>query len=64
MQEIFNEWTVLNAAYHLFIFTEWVYDADRRLEFGWSLIAVIVLNVVFNFGVLTVYVIKNCILRI
>ena len=64
MQEIINEWTVLVAAYHLFIFTEWVTDQNRRLEFGWSLIAVIGLNVAFNFAVLANFAIRSCIDRV
>lgn len=64
VQEIFNEWTVLVAAYHLFIFTEWVTDQNRRLEFGWSLIAVVGLNVAFNFAVLANFAIRSCIDRV
>ena len=45
VQENFNEWTVLVASYHLFVFTEWVFDMNRRIDLGWSLIAVILLNV-------------------
>ena len=60
VQEVFNECTVLVGSYHLFGFTEWIYDFERRLELGWSLIAVIVLNVCFNFTVLTVMIIKDC----
>lgn len=59
VQEVFNECTVLVGSYHLFGFTEWIYDYERRLELGWSLIAVIVLNVCFNFTVLTVIIIKE-----
>ena len=47
-QEIFNEWMVLLGAYHLFTFTEWVYDLERRFELGWSLIGTIVINILFN----------------
>lgn len=60
VQEVVNEWTVLVAAYHLFAFTEWVYDAERRFELGWSLIAVIVINVCFNFIVLACIILKTC----
>ena len=60
IQEVFNEFTVLVASYHLFAFTEWIYDYERRFEVGWSLVAVIVLNVCFNFVILTIFVIKDC----
>lgn len=61
MQEVFNEITVLIASYHLLVFTEWVWDMERRFEAGWSLIALIVINVCFNFAVLAVFVIKDSI---
>ena len=53
VQEVINECTVLIAAYHLFGFTEWIFDMERRIELGWTLIGTIVLNVVFNFAILT-----------
>ena len=58
VQEVFNECTVLIAAYHLFGFTEWIFDMERRMELGWSLIAIIILNVCFNFTILTTYMIR------
>ena len=58
---MFNEATVLIAAYHLLGFTEWVFDMERRMELGWSLIAMIVLNVCFNFTILTNYMVRRCI---
>lgn len=61
VQEVINEWTVIVAAYHLFAFTEWVYDMERRMELGWTLIGTIVLNVAFNFAILGYYVISSCI---
>lgn len=48
------------AAYHLLAFTEWIYDVERRFELGWSLIAVIVINVCFNFIVLAYIILKTC----
>ena len=52
---------MLIASYHLLAFTEWIWDMERRYEAGWSLIALIVLNVCFNFAVLAVVVIKDSI---
>ena len=60
LQEIVNEWTVIIASYHLFCFTEWVYDEDRRIEIGWSLLCVIGLNVAFNSVLLMVCAVKGC----
>ena len=51
-QEVFNEITVLLASYHLFCFTEWVYDLNARFLIGWSLLAVIAINVVTNIGIM------------
>ena len=50
-QEIFNEWTVLAGSYHLYMFTHYISDEERRYELGWSLIGLIALNVLFNFTV-------------
>ena len=47
-KEALNEWTVLVASYHLYMFTSWIYDEERRVELGWSLIILIILNVIFN----------------
>ena len=46
--EIINEIIVLLASYHLFCFTEWIYDFERRWEIGWSLVMLIGLNVTIN----------------
>ena len=51
LQEILNEITVMIAAFTLFTFTEWVSPEDR-VDMGWSLIAVIGLNVLINMGTL------------
>ena len=50
---------MLIAAYHLFCFTEWIYDLERQFELGWSLITVIVINVIVNLAVLIIVVIKS-----
>ena len=46
--EIINEFGVLLASYHLFCFTEWIYDVDRRYNMGYSLIVCIIFNFLFN----------------
>lgn len=55
-QEVLNEITVLISSYHLFCFTEWIYDFERRFELGWSLIGVILFNVLVNVTILVFYV--------
>ena len=46
-QEFINELTVWIAVYPLFIFTEFVPE-ENRLGTGWFIVALIVLNVLFN----------------
>ena len=48
--EIINECGVLVASYHLFCFTEWISDTDRRYNMGYSLIVCIIFNFLFNFA--------------
>ena len=64
IQEVFNECTVIVASYHLFCFTEWIFDMERRFELGWSLIAVIVLNVFFNIALLAFVVLKSAYIKL
>ena len=51
-QETMNEIWVLIASYHLFTFTEWVYDLDTRFTIGWSLLVIVILNVVSNIAII------------
>ncbi len=46
--EIFNEFCILLAATHLFWFTDFVADPEIQYQYGWSLIAVSVLNIFVN----------------
>ena len=43
---------MLIASYHLFIYTEWVYDVETRFTMGWSLLTVVCLNVAYNIGII------------
>lgn len=63
-QEVINEVTVLISAYHLFCFTEWIYDFERRFELGWSLIFTILLNVLVNLTILCFYVCNSLYLKL
>jgi len=51
--EMFNEAFVLMTNYHLFTFTEFSPDVYARENMGNSLIAVTILNLVVNIGVIT-----------
>ena len=50
--EIFNELCIMVAAYHLFIFTQYVDDQEMQYNVGWSMIGVTVLNIVVNMGIM------------
>ena len=55
---------MLIAAYHLFCFTEWIDDFERRFELGWSLVIIIVLNILVNMTILTFYVCRSAIAKV
>ena len=44
-QETINEIWVLLASYHLLVYTEWVSHLETRFTMGWSLLAIVCLNV-------------------
>lgn len=50
--EIFNELCIMGAAYHLFVFTQYVDDPKLQYKFGWSIIAVTTLNILVNMAVM------------
>jgi hypothetical protein len=49
---MFNEICIISAAYHLFVFTQYVDDPKLQYKFGWSIIAVTTLNILVNMGVM------------
>ena len=51
-QELINEHMVMLAAYPLYCFTPWVWDTERRMEAGWLIVAVILINILFNISLL------------
>lgn len=53
-QEAINEITVLLAAYPLLVFTEWVFDVDSRNKAGWSIVFLILINILFNLTIVIV----------
>ena len=44
---------VLIASYHLFCFTEWIYDLYTRFVIGWSLIGIVIANLATNIAIIT-----------
>jgi len=59
LHELLNECFIFAAAYPLFAFTDWVSDLDARYNYGWFIVGVICLNVLFNMIVATVLVISD-----
>ena len=51
-QETWNEVCVLLASYHLFCFTEWIFDLNARVQLGWSLLIIMVINLSTNILIL------------
>jgi hypothetical protein len=54
--EIFNESTLLVSTYFMFLFTDFVDDAEMRSKLGWAYIGVIGTMIVVNFGCMIVKV--------
>jgi len=52
--EIFNEVTIMICTYHLFLFTEYVPDAQVRYMIGWSIVGVTTFNILVNILVVLV----------
>lgn len=50
--EVFNEVCILLASCHLFVFTAFVDEPEVQYKLGWSLIAVSVINMLVNIGVM------------
>jgi hypothetical protein len=42
----------MGAAYHLFVFTQYVDDPKMQYNLGWSMIGVTALNIIVNMGIM------------
>ena len=51
-QEIFNEAVVLIASYPLLAFTFWIWELDMKKDFGWMLVACILISFLVNVGLI------------
>ena len=60
-QETMNETFALLASYHLFTFTEWVYDLDARYSMGWSLIGFVIVLLVANVAMVGTVLLREAI---
>lgn len=47
--ECFNELTILGCCYHLFIFTDFVGEPTIQYKAGWSIITIVLFNIIVNF---------------
>ena len=46
--ENFNEFLVSCATYHMFFFTDWVFDKDVQFMYGFSLVYFVYFTIAFN----------------
>ena len=64
ISEIVNEITVLLVAYHLFCFSEFVASPADEANVGWSLIILILSNILFNTVVFIYMIVRSVILYV
>lgn len=57
--EIFNELTILAIATHLFLFTDFLEDDDMQMFAGYSLIGVVLFNVLVHMLIMLIYSLKS-----
>ena len=50
--EVINECFIIMAAYHLFLYTDFVPDPILQYQLGWSIIGVTVINIILNMAVM------------
>lgn len=60
VSEKVNEIFITLVAYHLFCFTDYVSDLQVESSIGWSMISVILLNVLFNIIVFIIMIVSSC----
>ncbi len=46
--EIFNEFCILAAAYHLLLFTDFIESPEFQYKIGWSIVGITTFNIVVN----------------
>jgi len=56
--EIFNELTLLICSYFMFLFTDFIKDAEFRYHLGWYFIRVIIFNIICKLGVLIMKIVQ------
>jgi hypothetical protein len=45
--EIINEIVVFTCSWHLCFFSDWVIDEQAKANYGWSMVAIIALHMLF-----------------
>lgn len=51
VQELINEFAVVIGGYHLLIFSDWTSSAELRRQAGYSLLGIVFVAVLLNFGI-------------
>jgi hypothetical protein len=52
--ELFNEICYIAIIYHLFLFTDFMPDANQQYNAGWSIIMITLLNILVNMSIIQV----------
>jgi len=57
--EIYNEVTILAVSTHLYIFSDFVQDLDQQVLAGWSLIAIVLVNILYHMINMVCFTLKS-----
>lgn len=57
--ELFNELTVVVCSLHMMTFTDWIPDYSTQYLMGWSMIIVIIINLIVNLFIIVVFSFKS-----
>jgi uncharacterized membrane protein len=52
--ELFNEICLIAIIYHLFLFTDFIPDANQQYNAGWSVIMITLFNILANMSIILV----------
>ena len=62
-QEIINETSVLVASYLLYLYTEYVSDAEMRYNLGWVHVGILGINLLINLSIMARVTVMSCKLK-
>ena len=57
--ELFDDTTILLCIYHIYLFTDFVTNADDRNTFGWSLVGIMAINVGYRVSIALYTMVMN-----